>query len=297
VRSGDDRRLGMRDFRTVLELLGFQIKRLGLGEGLGSEVPEDALLVVVAGPLEPFLPDERATLKRYLDRGGRMLLLIDPDHGTTEDELLALLGVRVSRELVANERYLVRVQGRGESPYDLVTTRSSSHPSVETLSKSGGRLATVLLGAGSIQKTEKPPAGMKTTFTLRTMAQSWLDTNRNRRFDEGSEKRESLDFAAAVERAAAQPGGEAMRAVVVADADIAGDGLVGNRGNTYFLRDSVRWLAGDEKTAGTVESEKDEPIVHKKDEDAIWFYGTSILIPLLILGLGLWISLWGRRAS
>jgi hypothetical protein len=168
---------------------------------------------------------------------------------------------------------------------------------VETLSKSGGRLGTVLLGAGSVQKTEQPPAGMKTTFTLRTMSQSWLDRNGNGRFDQGSEKRESLDFAAAIERPAAQPGGEAMRAVVVADADMAGDGLVSNPGNTYFLRDSVRWLAGDEETAGTVESEKDKPIVHKKEEDAIWFYGTSILIPLMILGLGLWISLLGRRVS
>jgi hypothetical protein len=295
VPPADDPRLGLRDFRTVLEMLGFKTKRLGLGEGLGSEVPEDASLVIIAGPVEPFLAEERAALSKYINRGGRLFVLIDPDTGTTEGELLAALGVQVSKELVANEKYLVRVQGRGESPYNLATTRASSHPSVDAISRAGGRLGVVLLGSGRVKKTDKPPADMKVTFTLRAMATSWLDVNGNAALDRDSEKHEALEFAAAIEKSATAENPTPMRAVVVADADIAGDGLVGNPGNTYFLRDCVRWLAGEEETMGTVESEKDVPIVHKKDEDTIWFYGTSILIPLLILIGGLTFSLVSRN--
>ncbi len=86
-----------------------------------------------------------------------------------------------------------------------------------------------------------------------------------------------------------------MRAVLVADADIAGDGLVRNPGNAYFLRDAARWLVGDEDSAGTVESEKDVPIVHRKDEDTIVFYATSMIIPFVVLGAGLFISSVSRR--
>ncbi|MEE8408396.1 MAG: Gldg family protein [Myxococcota bacterium] len=291
----DDKRLGVRDFRTLLESLGLRIKRLGLGEGLGREIPDDATLVVVAGPLEPFLPGERAAIEAYAERGGRLFIFVDPDNGTTEPDLLALFGVTVTETLVANERYLFRLEGRGESPYNLVTTRSSAHPTMTTLSRSAGRLSVALMGTGAIKKVEQPPANMKITMTLRSMAQSWIDTNRNGKFDRKIEKKKALDFAAAIEREGEGEGIAPMRAVVVADADVAGNGLVRNQGNTYFLRDAARWLVGDEDTAGTVESEKDVPIVHRKDEDTIVFYGTSIIIPFVVLAGGLLISGASRR--
>ncbi|MFH1176126.1 MAG: Gldg family protein, partial [Acidobacteriota bacterium] len=296
--SGDDKRLAMRDFRQLLEMLGFKVKRLGLGEGLGTAVPEDASLVIIAGPLEPFLPEERSTIEKYLDRGGALLALIDPDTGALENALLAKLGLQVSKALVANDRFLVRVQDRAESPYYLATTRASAHPSVDTISQGGGRLATVLLGTGALSKLaetpgEKAAAEPKVTFTLRAMPQSWLDANGTGKLDP-DEKKDALDFAAAVERpnAAGDDGNPVrdLRAIVVADADVAGDGLVANAGNGYFLSDCVRWLVNDEESAGTTETEEDLPIVHKKDEDAKWFYGTSFVFPALVLGGGLWLS-------
>jgi hypothetical protein len=291
----DDDRLGIRDFRSLLEMLGLKVKRLGASEGLAREVPEDASLVVIPGPIEPFLPEERAAIADYMKRGGRLLVFMDPDHGTTDAELVGLFGVKVSDALVGNERFIYRVQGRGESPYNLVTTRSSSHPTVTTLSRAAGRLGVLLMGSGAVSKVDTPPADLKVTLTLHAMAQSWLDENENGKLDRGDEKQSALDFAAAVETGSKAEGSEPMRAVVVADADVAGDGLLGNTGNQYFLADAVRWLVGDEDTAGTVETEKDVPIVHKKDEDAIWFYGTSALIPTGVLGAGLGLVHLTRR--
>lgn len=291
----DDTRLAIRDLRDLLELLGLQVKRLGAGEGLAREVPEDASLVVIPGPIEPFLPEERAAISDYTKRGGRLLVFMDPDHGTNDPELMALFGLQVSDTLVANERFIYRVQGRGESPYNLVTTRSSSHPTVTTLSRAAGRLGVLLMGSGAVSKVDTPPADLKITLTLRSMAQSWLDENENGKLDRNSEKKTELDFAAAVESGSHAEGDKPMRAVVIADADVAGDGLIGNAGNRYFLADAVRWLVGDEDTAGTIESEKDVPIVHKKDEDTIWFYGTSALIPAGVLGVGLGLVHLTRR--
>ena len=96
----------------------------------------------------------------YLERGGRMLVLVDPDNGTTQDELLAPLGLKVSSTLVAAERLLVRVEGRAESPYDFATTRGASHPSTTTLSQYAGRMGVVVLGAGTVSKLATAPAGL-----------------------------------------------------------------------------------------------------------------------------------------
>ena len=36
--------------------------------------------------------------------------------------------------------------------------------------------------------------------------------------------------------------------------------------------------------------EEDIPIVHKRDDDAVWFYGASFAAPALILALGIVVS-------
>lgn len=334
----DDKRPGLLDFKMILEGQGFTIRRLGLGEGLGTQVPSDAALVAVMGPLEAFTAAERDTLGRYLEEGGRVFFALDPDHGVTDDALLAPLGLRVSKTLVANERYLVRVEGQGESLYNLVTTRTGSHPAVATLEQNAGRMGVVLLGTGHLSKTEQPPAGLTVTYLLHAMPQSWDDRNGNGKLDPASERYETFEFAAAVEKVRTAPSkpaeaadakadgtsaapaenagvppekvadagpsadkekaagaakqgadkaAEPLRAVVVADADLAANGVVRNPGNAYFLVDSVRWLAGDEQNAGTIESEQDVPLVHRKDENAMWFYGTSFLFPVAVLIGGL----------
>ena len=48
----------------------------------------------------------------------------------------------------------------------------------------------------------------------------------------------------------------------------------------------VSWLQG--KEAARVEVEEDVPIVHTREKDVIWFYGTTFAPPLLVLGAGLW---------
>ncbi len=299
---GDDKRYGVGALKGAAEALGFTVKRLGLGEGLGMRVPADAALVVIAGPTEPFLPEEVASLKAYLNQGGKLWLFVDPDQGSTADELTALLNVTVSKSLVMHETLRVRGLDRGDNPYDVITNRVGTHPSVNTLSRAGERYAAVLLGAGAISKREESNKELKVTFTLRAMPDSFLDENHNGLFDAGKEKKVPLDYAAAVEPnvKAMQDGSQAdpknaMRALVFADADVASDLVLGNAGNQYLVMDALRFLGGDEDLAGTVESEKDVPIVHKKDKDSLLFYGTSFGVPTLVLGLGLFLARKPRR--
>lgn len=372
--SGDDGRPGLSDFRRLLRTLGFTVKRLGLREGLASELPDDATVVVVAGPLEPFTAAEREALLAYMRAGGKLLWLVDPDNATVETPLLAELGIAVDNHLLADDRYVVRIPGRGDSPYDIVTGNFGSHPSVRTLGRLRGREAVAFSGAGSLHEAESVPGGLDVSFTLHTMSNTWADADANGRLDKPSEKRARRHLAAAISgtlggdaesaatgdaaaqkdaaetqtaaaEASAQTAGnteakassgngdgqaddqahtatakhsggsgdagsehdaaadsakaaasEQLRAIVVADADMAADGLL-YRGNQLFLADGLRWLAGEEQTAGRIESEKDIPITHRKDEDAIWFYGGSFAVPAVVLGIGLSVSRRRKRRS
>ena len=65
--------------RTLLQKQNFTLKDLGLAQGLASEVPDDADVVIVLGPSDPFGPEELAALRRYADRGGHLFIALEPD--------------------------------------------------------------------------------------------------------------------------------------------------------------------------------------------------------------------------
>lgn len=368
VMAATDKRFGLNDFKALVDSLGFTTKRLGLAEGLGAEVPKDAGIVVIAGPTEPFLPAERDTLRAWLDKGGRLFAFIDPDTGVSEDELLAPLGVKVTKSLIASDKGRVRVTGRGESPYYFATNRFSSHPSVTTDSQNSTRLAVVVLGAGSIEKRDDAPPELRQVFTVHSLADGWDDKNGNGVFDRATEKQVARELAVAIEgtpRAGDAAGGKAdrkanardaaadakadgkadakaaeakgdgkalatgakgatdtvakgkadgkgdaaaevkpaatapqpLRAIVVSDADAVANGILGNAGNAYLVADGLKWLAGDEQLIGKSTSEEDVAIVHKRDDDAVWFYGTSFAIPALVVAVGVALGRKKRRAS
>ncbi|MBN1961056.1 MAG: Gldg family protein [Deltaproteobacteria bacterium] len=298
--TSEEKLPGLSNLKMILESLGLTCKRLGIAEGLDREIPKDAGLIIIAGPIEPFLPSERIAIKNYLNDGGRLLALLDPDHGVSEDELLATLGMQVTKALVANERATVRISGRGNSPYNFATIRASSHPSVTTLSKAAGRLAVVFLGAGAIVKTAPDDKELKQNFTIHSTTDSWLDLNNNGKFDKDREKHSISELAIAIEKEISpvkNPNGKnsdtnhsnnkIMRAIVVGDADVAANGVIGNMGNAYFMLDSIKWLVGEEELVGPTTSEDDVAIVHKRSDDTVWFYGVSFAAPAIILTLGL----------
>lgn len=77
-RGANAERSGM-GVRKLLEQQNYQVKELGLAQGLGSAVPDDAGIVLVLGPSDPFAPEEIAALERYATAGGHLLLALDPD--------------------------------------------------------------------------------------------------------------------------------------------------------------------------------------------------------------------------
>ncbi len=67
---------GMLKLKETLELMDFEIDKLYLQRE--GAVPDDADLVVIASPLESFLPIESEALREYLNRGGNLLVTLRP---------------------------------------------------------------------------------------------------------------------------------------------------------------------------------------------------------------------------
>ena len=293
-----DKRLTVKDLRELLSQQGYAVKDLGAAEGLAADVPNDAAIVLIVGPQKPLLTEEVGALQRYLDRGGRIFLALDPDTGVDQKEFLAPLGLKLNLTTLANDQIYARRTNQQSDRTNIATGSYSSHPAVTTLGRLGMRAPLVLLGAGYLSE-EKKPSNVTLDFAVRAHPATWNDLNGNFLFDPPAEVRKGWQLAAAVTRkkvgAPTKPAEEG-RVLVVSDSDLVGDGVLGNPGNAYFVLDGTRWLIGDEAISGEVSSEVDVPLAHTHRQDVVWFYSTIFLAPMMALGAG-WLVMRRRRPS
>jgi ABC-type uncharacterized transport system len=296
----DKERTSAKGLKKLIESTNAKIKKLGIAEGLTKAVPDDAALVVVAGPTEAFLAEEAVALRQYVERGGSLLLLLDPvvaggvDVQSSLEPLLAGLGVKVGTHEVLNDKEYVQKTNTNADWAFLFSTSFGSHKSVKTLSGARGKAAVLFGSAAHVDKRADTGAA-KVSLLARTRPASFIDANDSRTFDEGSEARALLDLAAAVE----VPGTKEGRALVVGDSDGLADGLLANQANAVFGYEALLWLLrDDDKTAEGVQVEDDVEILHTRDEDKLWFYGTVLAGPVLVLALGMFsVSRRRRRSS
>lgn len=303
---------GIRDLRTLLQRFNYSVKDLGLGQGLGSEVPADATLVIIVGPRKDFLPAEAASLKKYLQGGGHVLAFLDPEAGLDMAGLLGPFGLKFTPVRLANDKFYVRLTRSQADRQAMFSNRFSAHPSVSTLSRNSNQLASVLLGAGYLEEVPPTePSGSKpqVQFTIHSMPFSWNDANNNFEFDAPAEARKVYELAAVVTMpvpkpatpppapAGKKPETPEMRLVVVADSDLVSDQVFRNPGNGYVFVDALKWLGGEEEYIGETTSEEDVRIMHTRKEDQWWFYLTIFGVPALVLGSGLIYVSRRRRRS
>jgi ABC-type uncharacterized transport system involved in gliding motility auxiliary subunit len=80
-----------------------------------GDVPEDADVVVAAGATRPLLQEEHDALRRYLERGGALLVLIDPRAKTDLVDRVREWGVDVGDDIVVDRK--LAMFGRATTPF------------------------------------------------------------------------------------------------------------------------------------------------------------------------------------
>ncbi len=310
-----------RALREMLGILNYEVRDIGIGEGLGDRIPDDAAMVMILGPQSAFLDAEMNAVREYLDRGGALLLAMESPSDFQIDELRDYLGVDYSPQMVIDDqRFMPGTPPTVADRRFIVTNRFSTHPSVTTVGRAGGDI--VMIGSGSFTIPDTVP-GRRTSLVVNSLPSSYADLNGDFRFDEETEVKESYGLVAAVEwtgdgsaeqsaaDAAEDPEGGAeaeqeevsaasragLRALVFGDAEVFTDQvLVSIRANQFVAADGIRWLGGEEEFAGEVVSEEDVPIMHTQAENVTWFYAIIFGAPALVLAVGV-ATLYGRRRS
>lgn len=228
---------GIGRLRRALDKLGYAVRKLPLATGAsgdGQGVPSDCAALVEANPRTPFAPPEVALLARYLEGGGNLLLLLEPDYAVG-DELTALLaraGVRVGEGVVVDpiSHYFTDEQMVAVEKY-------AAHPATLGLALS------FFPGARPLQALAAP--GVKTSVLFASSAQATLVARgESDRLDAGVRAPAVRPLALASEGRLSVDG-QPFRLAVVGDADFASNSFYSYLANADLVLGLTAWLRGE----------------------------------------------------
>jgi ABC-type uncharacterized transport system involved in gliding motility auxiliary subunit len=271
-------------------------------------VPEDAAALIIAGPQKDLLPAEQESLTTYINSGGNVLFLLDPDQAPGMTAFLQQYGILVGDNIILDP--FSRVFGAG---YDMpVASAYAQHPITQNFN-----IATFFPVARSVQLAEQLPDGVSGVELAESSPQSWAETSKEElqqgtvEFHEGRDLAGPVPLAVVTTRAVSQdaePGentqvtGETpkpreARVVVFGDSDFASNTYLGLSGNSDLFLNTVSWMAEEEDLiAIRAKDPETVPLMFTAGQGRFAFFLTVILLPLVVIGTGITVYM-KRKAS
>ena len=276
------------DYGQVGALLGrnnYDVRTLNLA--VSGAVPSDAALVVLAGPETPLLAEERASLRTYLQSGGKALIMLDPGVESGINDVLAPWAVRVENKLVVDlQRSL---SGDAVTP---VIDRYQFSQITKDLPMLALPLACPIIGPEEAALGVTPQAAGSYQALAQTSSQSWADSDvagtGELAYEEGTDLAGPLTLLATVEDAG-------TRIVLVGDSDFVTNGVLQQIPNgEYLLLNAVNWLAEEEDLIAIgPKANVPRTIRMSSIQEGTVCFGSLVLIPGVVLVAG--IAVWLRR--
>jgi ABC-type uncharacterized transport system involved in gliding motility auxiliary subunit len=243
--SADTDRTGYSEAKKALESQGYKVETLNLA--VEGKVPDDAKVLIMAGPAtEPFT-GELQFISDFLNKGGGgFLLLADPHPAPSFDSFLTNWGVKADNNLVLDVSGVGRLFGANES-MPLVTSYES-HKITDRF-----RAMTFFPLTRSVGPAANPPAGTTVETLFKSNVNSWGETDLNSRqasFDPAKDLKGPLSLAVAVtkEIKASSDSAPAIRSriVVTGTSNFPVNAYFPLQGNGNLFLNMVSWLAQDE---------------------------------------------------
>jgi ABC-type uncharacterized transport system involved in gliding motility auxiliary subunit len=282
----------------------YMVERLVLAQQ--KEVPEDATVVVVGGPTSDVLPAELEALRRYLARGGKLMVLVDPPVGGQPATLPNLDSLIKEWGITFGNNVVVDVSGATNEPSIAVAATYPLHAITE-------QFATLTIYP--LARTVDPVSGGVNGHTAQTIVEtsrgSWAESNlasltTGVQMDaEGGDKPGPLSVGAAVSAPVESATGTQSttggtqkpetRLVVFGDSDFATNAYAGVPGNPNLFANAVNWLAQQEGLIAIRPTEAADRRITMTPRDQMLAFLTSILvIPGLVFAAGVY-TWWRRR--
>lgn len=302
-------------YNTIAGALGrenYTVEKLTIAQQ--GAVPDDASMVVVAGPKTDFFAPEVDALKKYLEKNGKLFLALDPPDKADSPTLVNLIALAHDWGIEVGNNVVVDVSGMGrmigtDASVPLVAPPYPAHPITERFG---------LLTAFPLAREASPVTGgvnghVAQAF-LETGPRSWAETDLKSLMTTGTvaldeakgDKKGPVALGSAVSASAAPPAtppkpGEPdapkpeTRVAVIGDSDFAANGTLGVPGNRDLFMNTIGWLSQQENLISIRPKEPDDrriTVTATQQANIIWL--SLLIIPGFVFGTGVF-TWWRRR--
>lgn len=248
-------------------------------------IPDNSALLVMTAPAVPLLANEIEIINRYIDQGGNLLVLTDPD-AKHLDILEQRLGIhRLPGAIMDGSTQLYGIS----DPSFVLVAEYAPHAITQ-----GFQTTTIYPVAAALEMDAE--SDFQAEAILSSADQSWTETGPIKgdvQFDaDGDEKQGPLPLAYALTR----PGNETtqQRIVVVGDGDFLSNAYIGNVGNLDMGLRMINWLIHDDRFIDIpAKTATDKSLQLTSTSVAVIGFGFLIVIPLVLMGTGFLI--WRKR--
>jgi len=271
--------------RSTLEDKSYMVEVLNLLTS--NNIPEDARVIVIAGPVQPLALEEVDLLNGFLEAGGSLIVMQEPlpvtEFGESADPLAEYLtenwGINLGQDIV--------VDLTSQSPFVAWANEYASHPITERLQG----LVTAFPTARSVQVT-RTITGTNQTELVFTAQQAWAETDLESVEDQDQQitPDEGVDLVGRVPLGiVAERTDTGGRLVVFGDSDFASDANFDRYGNGDLMINSVDWSAEQEILINLTPKETVQRVVVPPQQYTMGLvlFGSVFLLPGMVLVAGI----------
>jgi ABC-type uncharacterized transport system involved in gliding motility auxiliary subunit len=278
---GNTDRPGFSEAKTAMERSNYEVKPLALARL--EKVPDDAAVLILAGPRTELLAPEMAALDGYVARNGKLLVMADPTILTPSaadglKRYLVRYGIELGDNLVIELNPIGRLFGIG--PEVPIIQQYEAH----SITRDMGGVSTLFPLARTVTPVKTPPSGVNVQPLAKTSPESWGETDRAS-LQAGQVKPDAQDPKGPLSVAAVVTKDKA-RIVVYGTSNIAANQFINLQGNRDFFLNTVSWLAEQEDQISIRPKEaKQTPVfLTSRQAQAVWVVPVVVLPGLVLAG-------------
>jgi ABC-type uncharacterized transport system involved in gliding motility auxiliary subunit len=288
-------RSGYSRFKDLLGKEEYTTKSISLLQS--AEIPADCTVLVVAGPSGDYLEPQVDAIKKYVEGGGRALLLLDPPikMGRSEiadnDALAGVLqswGVTPDKNLILDLNPIGQVVGIG--PQVALVTAYDSHAIVNEMK--GTATGFPLSRSIEVKNGDKTTVTKLFDSSATSLATEKLNSpNVDPR--DPKNKKGPLTLAAAGTYNTGKENSQG-RFVVVGCSEWLANSFIGFNGNRDLALNTMNWLSSDEDLISIRPKDREDRRITMTEAQMNWVRLTSqFVFPLAVVIAG--VTVWWRR--
>jgi ABC-type uncharacterized transport system involved in gliding motility auxiliary subunit len=275
-----------------------------------QKVPDDASVLVVAGPRTDFYPNEIDALKSYMANSGKLLLMLDPPDQIDSYPLTNLIALAREWNIDTGGDVVVDMSGMGSFIGTDASVPVVANYPVHAITDRFSMLTAFPMARSVSPGTGSVPGGIVQTF-LESSPQSWgesdlttLMTTGEVAFDEAADKKGpiSIGVAASIQPTTKpEPNADPdavqaeIRVAVIGDSDFPSNAVLGVAGNRDLFMNTVGWLSQQENLISIRPREAADrriTLTATQQRNMLWL--SLVVIPVAIFGTGIY-TWWRRR--